>query len=389
MKRKLTALGWAGAMLAFALVSVPAAGQEKPVMKTGVAENVSAQDVQLQADGEWMPDSAVVYSPGGEKQTKHVYLPGESHGQYTWENGAWKFSSSNPATGYVRSTIYDREKVNVQYKVSYKIEDGWLYFCYPFGIKNRYGGYGPRADQVDFTPEFDTNGNLTSFRIIFGANSWQEFTVTYNAKNKPLSIEGRNEDNTSFFKAYYAYNDYEYVTLSDIYVWYQIDDTWKNDKETVEYDTQGKPLSQILYNNGEITDRYSYEYYDGNHYSSKTTTDGNNTGREEWKYGTDGKPGAYYWYIDGELQEYVIFYPNTLSPSAVEPVPERVATRVWSSGGQLYIAAASAGRAQIYTVAGQLMATVALAAGETIVTPLPPGVYIVAAEGRTWKAVIR
>jgi hypothetical protein len=66
-----------------------------------------------------------------------------------------------------------------------------------------------------------------------------------------------------------------------------------------------------------------------------------------------------------------------------------VATRVWSSGGQLYIAAASAGRAQIYTVAGQLTATVALAAGQTVATPLPPGVYIVAAEGRTWKAVIR
>jgi hypothetical protein len=42
-----------------------------------------------------------------------------------------------------------------------------------------------------------------------------------------------------------------------------------------------------------------------------------------------------------------------------------------------------------YSVAGQRTKTVALAAGETVVTSLPPGVYIVAAEGRTWKAVIR
>ncbi|MDR1675611.1 MAG: hypothetical protein LBR86_03995 [Tannerella sp.] len=55
----------------------------------------------------------------------------------------------------------------------------------------------------------------------------------------------------------------------------------------------------------------------------------------------------------------------------------------------MYITAASTGTAQVYTVAGQSAATVTLTAGETAATPLPPGVYIVAAEGRTWKAVIR
>jgi hypothetical protein len=40
-------------------------------------------------------------------------------------------------------------------------------------------------------------------------------------------------------------------------------------------------------------------------------------------------------------------------------------------------------------VAGQLTKTVTLAAGETAATPLPPGVYIVATEEKTWKTVIR
>ncbi|MDR1676527.1 MAG: T9SS type A sorting domain-containing protein, partial [Tannerella sp.] len=61
----------------------------------------------------------------------------------------------------------------------------------------------------------------------------------------------------------------------------------------------------------------------------------------------------------------------------------------WSSGGQLYITAASTGTAQVYTLTGQPVATVALTAGETAATPLPPGVYIVAIDGKSYKVRIR
>jgi hypothetical protein len=201
-----------------------------------------------------------------------------------------------------------------------------------------------------------------------------------------------NGDRTQFFKAYCEYNDDGYITLYDSHKWNYEKKTWTDwIKETVEYDAQGKVLFRAGYSYGEIGNKYSYEYYDENHFSliSYASDDQNYNFKEEWKYGTDGNPGAYYRYSGSELalEYYAIFYPNTLTPSAVEPVPERVVTRVWSSGGQLYIAAASAGRAQIYTVAGQLMKTVALVAGETVATPLPPGVYIVVAEGKTWKAI--
>jgi hypothetical protein len=62
MKKDFTTTVWAGAFLALAVMSVPAAGQEKPVMKTGVVKNVPARGVQLRVDEEWLPDSVIIYS---------------------------------------------------------------------------------------------------------------------------------------------------------------------------------------------------------------------------------------------------------------------------------------------------------------------------------------
>jgi hypothetical protein len=66
-------------------------------------------------------------------------------------------------------------------------------------------------------------------------------------------------------------------------------------------------------------------------------------------------------------------------------VPEPI---VKVQNNTLYIAATTNGAAQIYAVSGQLLKTVALTAGQTTATPLPPGIYIVVAGGKTWKIIV-
>jgi hypothetical protein len=393
MKRKFTAVLWAGAMLTLACVNVPTVtGQEKAAVKTGAAvANVPNRDVQLRTETVWLPESAIVYSPNGEKRTRHVYMPGENYGQYTWENGAWKPSDTEPEKWFFMDAIYDREAYSEQTgEVSYETSGGQLRLFFP--AKFSYF-YHFTSSSTDFEPGYDANGNLTSFMIIYGAGEWEEFTVAYNTDNNPVSIEGRSsfEGREFFLKAHYEYNDFGYVTLVETYDYIPDTETWAISlRETAEYDAQGKILVGEQYSRGELSCRSTYEYYDGYRFSSITwkyfgSYESSSFGRE-WKYGTDGNLGAAYYYSGSELalEYYVIFYPNTL-PSAVEPVSGSVAARVWASGGQLYITATSAGTAQVYTVAGQLTKTVALTAGETAVTTLPTGVYIVVAEGRTWK----
>jgi hypothetical protein len=137
-----------------------------------------------------------------------------------------------------------------------------------------------------------------------------------------------------------------------------------------------------------MSQRTSYEYYDENYFSSISYTDYRNSNysyRREWKYNTDGNSEAYYHYRNGELLEYVISYYS--APSGNLPVSEAV-TRVWSSGGRLYIDAATAGAAQIYALSGQLLKTVALTGGQTTSLPLQRGLYIVVAGGKTWKVIL-
>jgi hypothetical protein len=389
MKTKLTIL-WASATLALAFANVPTtAGQGKAVIKTGRIASVPEQNVQLRADEEEeLPDSIIVYSPTDEKMEKHIYLPGESRGQYTWENGAWKFASENPNTFYWGR--YDRESYNkLAFKVQYVVNDGRLDFAVP-GIKGSvsylYSSYS------DIKAEYDTNGNLTSLRIIYSDDYWHEYTVSYNAGNNPVSIEGWYfyDGNRPSLKALYKYNDYGYPTLTDSYRRDEEKETWiSRHRETAEYDAQGKILFVKQYFDNNIKSLFSYEYYDDIHFSSQVTTIYNDDGssktfKEEWKYGADGKPEAYYYYENDELLYYAIFYYGDPSGN----IPVSAGSNVWSSGGQLYIAAATNGAAQVYAVSGQLLKTVTLTAGQTTATPLPRGVYIVATGGKTWKVIL-
>ncbi|MDR1676413.1 MAG: hypothetical protein LBR86_08105 [Tannerella sp.] len=106
-------------------------------------------------------------------------------------------------------------------------------------------------------------------------------------------------------------------------------------RETVEYDAQGTPVYLDGYENGEMIFSHSFEYYDENYFASITSYGREFKVRQEWKYGTDGKPKAYYHYENDEFIGYVSFYSNIFSDpgSSVEPVSGSVATRVWGSGG--------------------------------------------------------
>jgi hypothetical protein len=386
MKTKLTIL-WAGATLALAFANVPtAAGQEKAVIKTGRTERVSVQEVQLRADEEEeLPDSIIVYSPTDEKMEKHIYLPGESYGQYTWENGAWIFSSEYPNTFYLgryNSESYKRPLT----KVSYEKTDEALEFHIPM-ISYSYFYFSYPGD-MEFDTNYDANGNLTSFRILYDGG-WWELTVKYNATNNPVSVERRYSSGIFDYKVNYEYNDSGYCVLFDSYKWDYERQAWTLDyKETLEYD-RDRLLYIDFYGDGKMEYKVNYEYYDENHYSSSLYTyyndDGSSTAtKSEWKYSTDGKPEAYYYYENDELLYYAIFYYGDPSGN----IPISAGSNVWSSGGQLYIAATTNGAAQVCAVSGQLIKTVALTAGQTTATPLPRGQYIVVAGGKTWKVIL-
>jgi hypothetical protein len=390
MKSKMALLP-AGAVLALAIANVPTtAGQEKgkAVVKTGMIESVPKQETQLRADEEEeLLDSVIVYSPTDEKMEKHIYLPGESYGRYIWENGAWIFSSEYQYSSTWYLGKYNRE-IYTQTKVSYQKTGGALYFYIPFtSLGYLYYTY---SEDTDFRTNYDANGNLTSFKLLFGDDLWCEFTVTYNAGNKPLSVEGRYSNGYFFFKARYEYNNYGSCTLFDGYHWDYEKEAWiSSDKDTAEYDAQGKLLYKEVYEDGKMSDKRRFEYYDENHFSLYIITyyddeENSSTDRYEWKYGTDGKPKTYYHYENDELSEYaILYYPD---PSG--NIPVSAGSNVWSSGDRLYIDAATAGAAQVYAVSGQLIKTVALTAGQTVALPLPRGVYIVVAGGKTWKVIL-
>jgi hypothetical protein len=66
------------------------------------------------------------------------------------------------------------------------------------------------------------------------------------------------------------------------------------------------------------------------------------------------------------------------------------AIRVWSYGRQLYLSAgATAGQAYVYNVSGVLVKTIPFASGETHSVVLPAGIYVVRAEGKVFKILVK
>jgi hypothetical protein len=73
-------------------------------------------------------------------------------------------------------------------------------------------------------------------------------------------------------------------------------------------------------------------------------------------------------------------------PLAGEAIAGR---QVWSAGSTLYIAAAATGEARVFGTDGRLVKAIPHTAGETVGTTLPQGFYLVVAEEKMYKVVIR
>jgi hypothetical protein len=188
----------------------------------------------------------------------------------------------------------------------------------------------------------------------------EEDKIYYNAENNPLYKEYWYNDRLSS-KDQYEYNDYGYPTR--LFVERTDGKIWV--KAAAEYDTQGKCLHAAFSADRIIGDsndefvvgrKYSYEYYDERHYSSVSFDRpyyGNGGYKDEYKYGTDGKPGAIYHYSEGELSYYYIIYPNTLdNPGNANEPPADM--RIWSYGGTLHVRTAQPAVLHVYTLAGAL-----------------------------------
>jgi hypothetical protein len=65
------------------------------------------------------------------------------------------------------------------------------------------------------------------------------------------------------------------------------------------------------------------------------------------------------------------------------------ASGIWTSDGVVHIAAASAGTASVYNTVGHLVATRSYTSGETVIIPLPKGVYFIMSEGKSCKVIVR
>jgi hypothetical protein len=373
----------ASVLMCVAFGCLPLAGQEKAVMKTGAGEYVPKQGVQLRAEEE-LPDSAIVYSPEGERKTKYVYPPNENSGTYARENNAWIFTSSGVETRFMSRAKYDRKIWNEQSKkVSYGIVGDQLRFYIPWTNVSYFYYYYPAS--LDFRTDYDANGNLTSFRgLNDDGNVTVEFTASYNMENNPVFIEGiYTMLNQSFYKAHYEYNEYGYATLYDGYEWDTGKKAWVSRyRQIVGYDAQGKVLYEEQYAYSEMEWRGSYKYYDEHHFSSildESFKDGYSNEETKYKYSENGKLGAGYDYENGELREYWILYPNSLTP---DDYPGDVGNKtvagaeIYGYGGSLHIRMVQPATLNVYTLSGALLHRQTLPAGETAV-PLPQGAYVV------------
>jgi hypothetical protein len=63
-------------------------------------------------------------------------------------------------------------------------------------------------------------------------------------------------------------------------------------------------------------------------------------------------------------------------------------SKVWASNGAIYVTQAANGDARIYNLTGALVKIVPYISGETVTAQLSKGLYLVVADGKTWKVVV-
>jgi YD repeat-containing protein len=106
------------------------------------------------------------------------------------------------------------------------------------------------------------------------------------------------------------------------------------------------------------------------------------------EYDAQGRPTKTVKSVNGEI-EYEEIYTEwtTANPTSVETVAE-VGAVITVYAGHLSIATDKAGQAQVYSIAGQLVAAKAIPAGATTQLPLPKGLYIVSFGGKAVKVFV-
>jgi hypothetical protein len=104
----------------------------------------------------------------------------------------------------------------------------------------------------------------------------------------------------------------------------------------------------------------------------------------EYITATPNADGTYTITVDHIYRATKLYIAFTTASASATVAP----AQVWAHGHTLYIYATTAGTARIYGLSGQLVKAVPYAAGETVQAALPSGVYIVVANGRTYKTVI-
>ncbi|MDR1780408.1 MAG: hypothetical protein LBR50_06735, partial [Tannerella sp.] len=81
-----------------------------------------------------------------------------------------------------------------------------------------------------------------------------------------------------------------------------------------------------------------------------------------------------------------VIYIDGPDVSAAAPV---VADKVWVDDNGVIITSSVAGKADIYSVSGLLIGSLPLSPGATITKQLPKGFYIVSANGKAYKIVVK
>jgi hypothetical protein len=97
----------------------------------------------------------------------------------------------------------------------------------------------------------------------------------------------------------------------------------------------------------------------------------------------DGSYTVVILYVQEDTEIFISLVTPETSNAAIAPA------RVWASGVTLYIHAAQSGEAQVYYLTGQLAKTLPLTSGETARTTLSQGLYIVVANGKASKVMIK
>jgi len=111
---------------------------------------------------------------------------------------------------------------------------------------------------------YDKQGNLILWELT-DANS--KFQITYNEKNQPVSIEKYDNNKRLTWECLYGYDEKDHRIFAEAYSGGK-----KESKETVKFDSEGKPTICLYFEGSTLTDTWLLSEYVHYYYSDKTNT---------------------------------------------------------------------------------------------------------------------